>query len=174
MAVAIKKLGFSNIKIYNGGLKDWIKNGLTVDTIEPLPKIPVTFVDNAELLARMEENHRQGCPTNDKENILTIIDFRSSLNLKIKRGGDQYRIKTDCQTITATLDDFIDNQELIDSIPKSGLVVTVSETGNRDQFLIRYLHRYGYRNVVGLQYGMRGWLKADYPVEKITGKDQKR
>ncbi len=168
MAVAVKKLGFTNIKIYNGGLKDWIKNGLEVKSIDPLPSVPVRFINNIELLKKMEENQQHGCPSVPGENILTIIDFRSSLQLAEKRGGDQYRIKTGCRTITAMLDDFLHNHELVNLVPRSGLVVTVSETGNRDQFLIRYLHSQGYDNVVGLRYGMRGWLKADYPVERIT------
>ncbi len=168
MAVAIKKKGFTNIKIYNGGLKDWMKSGLPVNTIEPLPKYKGPVISADELVKKLREAEKTGCRGADGDALLTLIDFRASSRLKHKIGGDRYRIKTVCPTITALLDDFIDNQELIDSIPRKGMVVTISETGNRDSFLKRYLKKYGYTNVVGLQYGMRSWHKAGYPVEKIA------
>ncbi len=167
MAVAIKELGFTNIEIYNGGLKDWLKNDLEVESIDPLPAVSTPFITNEELLRKIKAAKKENCPTGTGNNILTLIDFRSSLRLKKKKGGDQYRIKTKCRTITTLLDDFLNNRELLNSLPKDGMVVTVSETGNRDQFLMRYLYKHGYTNVAGLQYGMRGWLKADYPVDKL-------
>ena len=47
------------------------------------------------------------------------------------------------------------------------------ETVNRDIFLIRYVSRFGKTNVQTLKYGIRSWLKADCPVEKVvhTGKN---
>jgi len=57
---------------------------------------------------------------------------------------------------------------MLNSVPRAGLVVTITETGNRDSFLIRYLYKFGNVNTKGLQFGMRGWLKADYPVERIA------
>jgi rhodanese-related sulfurtransferase len=53
-----------------------------------------------------------------------------------------------------------------ETIPRTGRVVVVSETGNRDWAAIGYLARFGWTNVVGLENGMRGWIKADLPVEK--------
>ncbi|MBL7225660.1 MAG: rhodanese-like domain-containing protein [Desulfobacteraceae bacterium] len=49
-------------------------------------------------------------------------------------------------------------------IPNKGLVVLVCETGNRDWAALRYLYKWGYTNIVGLRFGMRGWIKSDYPV----------
>lgn len=98
---------------------------------------------------------------------VTIIDFRSSTQMKRRKGADLYQILTNCQTKTVLLDDFINNMELVNSIPKQGLVVTVSETGNRDIYLMRYLNKYGYTNIVGLQFGMRVWMKKNYPQKKI-------
>ncbi len=47
------------------------------------------------------------------------------------------------------------------------MVVSISETGNRDVFLQRYLHSFGYSDIYALEYGMRAWFKADYPQEQI-------
>ena len=168
MAVAIKKMGFTKIIIYNGGLKDWKKSGLPLESIQPLPAYEGKFVSADELREKIAQADASGCVDHDGRPLLTLIDFRSSLKLSYRKGGDNYRIKTSCRTITALLDDFIDNPALINSVPKQGMVVTVSETGNRDIFLIRYLKKFGYTNIFGLEFGMRGWLKMNYPVEKIS------
>ncbi|MBC8318680.1 MAG: hypothetical protein H8E41_12315 [Desulfobulbaceae bacterium] len=168
MAVAIKKMGFTNINIYNGGLRDWIDSGLPVESIDPLPAYNGTFISAAELREKIAETDAGGCVDKAGNPLLTIIDFRSSLIVSEKKGGDKYRIQTNCRTITTVLDDFIDNPTLINSVPKTGMVVTICETGNRDLYLMRYLSKFGYSNIKGLQFGMRAWLKADYPVEKIA------
>jgi len=72
-------------------------------------------------------------------------------------------IKTNCKTIHCLLDDF-QKPEVRKQIPKKGLVVVISETGNRDWAVIRYLSKWGYTNIVGLQFGMREWIKSGYPV----------
>ncbi|MEN8189915.1 MAG: hypothetical protein ABFS19_08715 [Thermodesulfobacteriota bacterium] len=167
MAVVIKKLGFENITIYNGGLKDWIKTGKPVETIDPLPTYDGGFISADELNQEISSAGNKRCVDDKGAPHLTLIDFRSSLKLSEKKGSDKYRIKTNCRTITVLLDDFINNQKLIDSIPREGLVVTISETGNRDHYLMRYLKKFDYTNIRGLQFGMRAWLKADYPVEMV-------
>jgi len=166
MAVAIKKLGYENIVIYNGGLKDWLRSGLAVESIDPLPNYQSEFISAEELMEAISGAKLTNCVNSEGKALVTIIDFRSSLQLQESKGADLYQILTNCQTKTILLDDFINNQELIDSIPKEGLVVTVSETGNRDVFLIRYLSKFGYKNIVGLQFGMRAWMKKNYPHKK--------
>lgn len=167
MAVAIKNMGFTNITIYNGGLKDWVKSGNTVESKERLPEVKVDFIDADELMEKITEANKKNCVDSAGQPLLTLIDFRSSLQLSSKKGADKYRIKSNCRTITAFLDDFIDNDRLIQSIPKKGLSVSICETGNRDVFLVRYLSKFGRTNVKGLKYGMRNWLKADYAIERI-------
>lgn len=167
MAVVIKKMGFTNINIYNGGLKDWMKSGQPVESIDPLSSYDGSFVSAAELREKIAKADASGCVDDSDTPLLTLIDFRSSLKLSKKKNSDKYRIKTSCQTIMALLDDFIENTALINSVPQEGIVVVISETGNRDLFLMRYLHKFGYTNINSLQFGMRAWLKADYPVEKI-------
>lgn len=160
-------MGFSNVNIYNGGLKDWVKSGHPVESIDPLPSYNTAFIYADELFEELNRNDARGCIDNSGAPRLTLIDFRSSLKSSEKNGGDKYRIKTNCRVITVMLDDFIENTALINSVPREGMVVTISETGNRDVFLIRYLNKFGYTNVNGLQFGMRAWLKAGYPVDKI-------
>ncbi len=168
MAVAIKQMGFPNIKIYNGGLKDWIKAGNSIHSISPLPKTKINAIDVDELMAIVMDADTKNCVDAAGRPILTLIDFRTNQNIIDKKGADKYQIKTTCKTIKAVLDDFIDNEKLIQSIPDDGLTLSISETGNRDEFLIRYLSQFGKTKILSLKYGMRNWLKANYPVEEVT------
>ena len=166
MAVAIKKQGFKNIKIYNGGLKDWIKSGYKLKVLEPLPVYNGKFIDADELLSKIKEADSANCYDQKKKPLLTLIDFRAFENLLENRGGDFYQIKTKCEIIRCKLDDFLDSKGLLNRIPKDSIVVAVCETGNRDIFLMRYLYKFGFTNILGLKFGMRGWIKLNYPVEK--------
>ncbi len=166
MAVAIKESGYTNITIYNGGLKDWIKAGNNVTSVAPLPEIKVHFVDVDELQAILEEADQQNCKDKDSNPLVTLLDFRMSPTLQAKMRADNYQIQTTCNTIKAQLDDFIDNRQLIDSLPETGQIISISETGNRDRFLVQFLSQFGKTNIKALKYGMRNWLKAGYSTEK--------
>jgi len=173
MAVAIKNTGFTNIKIYNGGIKDWIKSGKRVQAIEVLPDTEINLIDADELMMLIAAADKQNCIDSRGQPLLTLIDLRVAKGHSGKKGADKYRIKTRCHTITTLLDDFLDNSPLIQSIPENSLTVSISETGNRDEFLIRYLSKFGRNNIRMLTYGMRSWLKANYPVEEIDHKGNK-
>lgn len=168
MAVAVKSRGFTNIKIYNGGLKDWLKSGRDVESIELLPEVEVPLITADELQQRIMKAEEAGCVDSKGEPLLTLVDLRSSLYLKEKIGADHRVIQTQCETVTSILDNFITDRLLLARIPKNGVVVTVSETGNRDEFLIRYLSKHDYSNIVGLKFGMRGWLTSRFPTKKTS------
>lgn len=171
MAVAIKKSGYTNITIYNGGLKDWIKAGNKVESAAPLPEVKVNFVNVDELRAILKEADQQKCKDKNGNPLVTLLDFRMSPTLQERMRADNYQIRTTCNTIKAQLDDFIDNRQLIDSIPDTGRVISISETGNRDRFLVQFLSQFGKTNIRALKYGMRNWLKAGYPTEKNSSID---
>lgn len=160
-------MGYENISIYNGGLKDWLKSGLPVTAIDRLPDYKGMFISAEELRTKLSEAMSKKCQDDNGNPLVTLIDMRSSLQLKNRRGADLYQILTNCPIKSVLLDDFIDNTELIRSIPQKGLVVSITETGNRDIYMMRYLSKFGYTNVVGLQFGMRVWIKKDYPKKKI-------
>lgn len=165
MAVAIKQTGYRNITIYNGGLKDWTKAGHNVDSVDPLPKLKVHFVNADELQTILQEADQQNCKDRKNNPLVTLIDFRISPTLQAKMRADTYQIQTTCNTIKAQLDDFIDNIELIESLPDMGQIISISETGNRDRFLVQYLSQFGKTNIRALKYGMRSWLKMGCPIE---------
>ncbi len=167
MAVAIKNHDFTNIKIYNGGLTDWKRSGLPLDSITPLPDYNGPRISPRDLLDKITAAEKTQCRDETGAPLLTIIDFRASVLLKNKIGADRYHVQTRCPEIIAQLDDFLENKALVDRIPEQGLIVCISETGKRDNYLQRYLHMRGFSHIFSLNNGMRGWLKAGYPTEKI-------
>jgi rhodanese-related sulfurtransferase len=70
-----------------------------------------------------------------------------------------------CMIVSCLLDD-LRNPEIRRKIPKDVPVITVTETGNRDTLAIQYLAQFGYRNIKGLLFGMRGWIKQNFPMGK--------
>jgi rhodanese-related sulfurtransferase len=172
LAVAIKKEGYTNITIYNGGLKDWVKAGNKIESVTPLPEVRVHFINVDELYTILQDADQQNCRDKNGNALVTLIDFRMSHTLQNKMGADIYQIRTRCETIKAQLDNFIDNNEqLIVCLPETGQIISISETGNRDRFLVQFLSQFGKTNIRALKYGMRSWIKAGYPTEKLTPTD---
>jgi len=172
MAVAIKKQGFTNISLYNGGLYDWVRSGGELASIEKLPDRKTTFICRDTLFSKINEADKRNCVDEKGKPLLTLLDFRTSLNNPVKIGNDHYAISSVCKTIQVELDDFIQKPELISTIPIEGAVVTISETGNRDDYLIRFFYAHKHENVVGLRFGMRGWMQERYPVNMLQEKGE--
>ena len=112
-------------------------------------------------MQKIREADEQNCVDKNNAPLLTIIDYRTEHFLKTE--NPLLSVKSRCKTIKCLLDD-LRNQEVREQIPKQGLVVLLCETGNRDALTMSYLSKYGYTNIVGLRFGMRAWIKADYPV----------
>jgi rhodanese-related sulfurtransferase len=168
-AVAVKANGFTHIKIYNGGIKDWKKSGLPIETIDALPKMEVRLITAEELLALLQSVKDNGCRDASHRPLVTLLDLRTENHLPPEPGAATSitHIESSCPRIFCLLDQ-LQRPEIRKKIPKTGLVVTVTETGNRDQFAIQYLSKYGYGNIKGLMFGMRGWIKEDYPIETAS------
>ena len=162
-AVAVKNLGYGNIKIYNGGIKDWQRAELPLETIHPLPEVDVPFITTETFLQQLEDARIKDCKDSHGAPLITILDFRNGNFLK--PDNHRPRIRSNCKTQTLQLDDLQD-PDIRASIPRKGQIVTITETGNRDAFVIRYLSRYGFSSIYALKFGMRGWIKLAYPTEQ--------
>ena len=133
--------------------------------IDPLPQYEGQFITSDELLDFIKKADQSGCVDSENRPLLTILDLRNENFLSTQAAMPS--IETRCKTIAALLDD-LPNPEIRQQIPSQGVVVTVTETGNRDIFVMKYLYKFGHKNIKGLRFGMRGWIKLDYPV--IYGK----
>ncbi len=161
MAVVIKALGFNKIKIYNGGLKDWLNSGLPTEAIAPLADYEARFVSAEELYAYVLHAEENGCVQVDGKVAFTLLDIRTEPD--IESDSNSAVITNPCETVTGILDDLQD-ESFRQKIPKDTPVFVITETGNRDVFAIRYLHTFGYSNIKGLKFGLRGWLMANLPT----------
>lgn len=119
-----------------------------------------------ELLALLQTAKDNGCRDPSNQPLVTLLDLRTENHLTPESGRATSitHIRTSCPRVLCLLDQ-LQRPEVRDKIPKTGLVVTVTETGNRDQFAIQYLSKYGYDNLKGLMFGMRGWIKENFPIE---------
>lgn len=158
----MKHLGYTNIKIYNGGIKDWKKNGFTLERKKPLPEKELTFIESEELYSMLKELEPLNCKSSAGEPLLTLLDFR---NNRLNKSGSFKKIATSCPIKSYHLDD-ISDPLVRAALPQSGKVVIVTETGNRDEFVIRYLSQYDFKSYSSLKHGMRGWLKKRYPTSE--------
>ena len=157
----MKAFGYNNIKIYNGGLKDWQKSNFKTETLEKLPDVEAKFLTAEELLTKIAS--AGPCQNKNDEPTVTVVDLRTEHHLE--NVDRPLVIQTTCPTIFCLLDD-LQKETIRRRIPKDGLVVTITETGNRDIFAIQYLSKYGYQNIQGLLFGMRGWIKAGYQTQR--------
>ena len=162
----MKNKGYSNIRIYNGGIKDWKKSGLPVKSIDPLPDVETRFIDVEEFLPIMQSAESQNCKDENGQPLLTLLDLRTERHIDTDDTASSTvtEIKTTCPTIFCLLDE-LQNPQVRQQIPKQGLVVTITETGNRDKYAAQFMSKFGYTNLKGLRFGMRGWIKKDYPVK---------
>lgn len=161
-AVAIKKLGYKDIKIYSGGLEEWKKAGHNLAAASPLPEYEVQFISPEDLLKDLLKADSKGCVDWRNNPLITILDLRTENFLDQK--FPIFHIKTACQTIKMLFDQLSDKNKR-NKIPIKGQVVTVTERGERDADVIRYLYTHGYTNVVGLSSGIQGWIQLDYSLK---------
>lgn len=94
--------------------------------------------------------------------IMTIADFRNGNHFN--NGETLQQIPTSCPVVQLLLDDLFVRDKR-DLLPRDSMVVTLTETGNRDEFVIRYLSAHGYTNLHGIRFGMRGWIKNKFPAQ---------
>ena len=160
-AVAVKALGYKNIKIYNGGIKDWKKSGLPLASINPLPDVSASFISSDLLKDEIDTAEKNQCIDNNGAPQITLLDLRNEYFLQPDKPLAD--IDTVCRTIKMQLDDLL-KADVRAELPQKGMLVTVTETGNRDVFVKRYLSKYGYDNITGLHFGMRDWIKKGYPI----------
>jgi len=164
VAVAIRQYGYTNVKIYNGGLKEWISDGLPVESTEKLPEYEVNFLSAEDVKNKMDVDEKRGCLSADGLPLLTLLDLRTE---RVPEGAEApLVINSICPTISGFLDD-LQRADFRNKVPLNSLVIVITETGNRDEYAARYLYKFGYTQVLGLQYGMRGWIKADFPTVSI-------
>jgi len=109
----------------------------------------------------LQRSESTQCRAADNKPLLTLLDLRNDNHFT--EGAPPPQFITPCPVLQFMLDD-MQKQETRNAIPADGPVITVTETGNRDEFVIRYLSQFDRHNIKALKFGMRGWLKQRYPT----------
>ena len=141
---------------------------MPLESQHSLPDVDVKFIEADALLDQLESAQAQSCIDSRGKPLLTILDFRDENFLH--SDNPLPHIKTVCRTRMLQMDD-IREPAVRSSLPGEGLVVVVTETGNRDEYIMRYLSQFGFTNIKGLRFGMRSWIKSDFPIS--IGQPQK-
>lgn len=143
-------------------MKDWLKSGYEIKVIEALPDYDAQFIIADKLFEKSKQAEANGsCTAANTEPLFTLLDLRTDKFVSTENSSPA--IKTICSTINMLFDDLLDPEKR-KTVPTDSLVVTVTETGNRDKEAMQFLSKFGYTNVKGLRFGMRGWIKQNYPT----------
>ena len=135
---------------------------MPIESRKRLPEYEGKFITTTHLLKMIQKCESNACGNESRPSCLTLLDLRTE-NM-IERDKPIPWIKTTCHTVRCLLDD-LRKPEVRENISTDHPVVTITETGNRDIFAMRHLYGFGYRQVYGLRFGMRGWIKMNFPTE---------
>jgi rhodanese-related sulfurtransferase len=162
MAVAIRKSGFNNIKIYNGGINDWMKSGLPLNSIKKIPDNPVNYIEPEDLHKLIMESDATNCLDKQGNPIFSFIDIRDT-SLDHVHKADKLTIKTKCKIHSFIIDDIMVAEKKI--LPE-GKWIVFCETGGRGHFLSRYIYESGKKDILILKSGFLNWEKKEFPTDK--------
>jgi rhodanese-related sulfurtransferase len=135
-----KKLGYTNIMVYNEGIPAWIKAKYPLERKVKYPRAK---------LARLKPKK-----LNSMLSSVVILDIRGK---ELKGLG---RIK---DVIIMPMDNVEDEYS---KIPKDKKVVIVDHAGKQTNICGKFLTLKGYKDVAVLDGGMLGWKRARLPVVK--------
>lgn len=135
-------LGYTNVKVYQAGLPDWIRKRFPVTHTVEYPKVDIPRMYPQEIYEKLDE--------------LTILDIRAT---EAKQIG---QIKQGV-VINIPLDDL---EEKYDALPKNQMIAIVDFGGGQVDICGRYLVSKGYTNLVGIEGGAKAWIKMIRRMER--------
>jgi len=152
-------MGFKNIKIYNGGIKDWKIRGLPLDSTEKIPDYPVNYIMPDELSKLITEADKTNCLDSEKKPILSFIDIRD-YHLDKFLIADKHTIKTTCKTHKFIIDDIRSAEKR--AILPDGKWIIFCETGGRGHYLSKFMYRLGKKDIYILKGGILNWQNKGF------------
>ena len=135
-----KKLGYTNVMVYNEGLPAWAKKGYPLERQVKYPKITLNKMKPKDVQAEMGS--------------IVLLDIR----------GKKHRKMGTIKGATGiVLDDLEDKYT---TLPKDKKIVVMDHAGKQTSITAKFLHMKGYTNVAVMDGGMTGWLRDGLPAEK--------
>jgi len=148
------KLGYTNVKVYPGGLPDWIRRRYPVVRTVDYPKVKIPKMYPEKVYKQLGN--------------LVILDIGGPELQKIGtfKQGHVFHIP---------LDDLEDKYE---ALPKDKKIVIVDVMGKQEDIAGRFLTMKGYTNLAEMAGGGRAWFKTvrvnEMEKKKIRKKAEKK
>jgi len=139
-----RKLGYTNVAVYNEGIPEWVKRGYPAESRKVYPRVEIPLLAPTELKAML-----------DAKRDVFVLDLRDEADAAAGRVPGSKVI--DLEVLDARLAD----------VPRGKKIVLVDLHGKQAQQAGRFLRWKGYTDVVRLDGGfVSGWLKAGYPFAR--------
>jgi len=167
--MALKMLGYTNVRNLNGGLNGWLKAELPVVT-GSLPvaaaAISTPIVENEALFTSLNDfltNMPEGFYSVKADAAVTMLSEKSPMIIDVR---SQAEYDKDGYIEGATLIPFADFLGNLDKLPteKDAPVLVYCASGHRGGMAMMAMHLLGYTNVVNLNGGLGAWKAASMPV----------
>ncbi len=167
--MALKMLGYTNVRNLNGGLNGWLKAELPVVTgslPEAATAISTPIVENEALFTSLNDfltNLPEGFYSVKADVAATMLTEKSPAIIDVR---SQAEYDKDGYIEGATLIPFADFLNNLDKIPadKDAPILVYCASGHRGGMAMMALRLLGYTNVVNLNGGLGAWKAASMPV----------
>ena len=135
-----KKMGYTNIMVYNEGLPAWAKKRYPLVSEVKYPKVDIERMKPEAINAQLAN--------------LALLDIRGKKHLKLGKIKGAIHILLD------------DIEAKYSSLPKDKKIVIFDHAGKQVLICGKFLHMKGYTNLALMDGGVTAWLRAKLPVEK--------
>ena len=135
-------LGYTNVKVYQAGLPDWIRKRFPVTRTVEYPKVDIPRLSPQEVFEKLDD--------------VIILDIRGTESKQI--GQIKQGIVMDIP-----LDDL---EKKFDALTKTETIVIVDLAGMQVDICGRFLYSKGYSNLAGIEGGARAWIKMIRRMER--------
>jgi len=167
--MALKMLGYTNVRNLNGGLNGWLKAELPVVTgslPDAAAAISTPIVENEALFTSLNDfltNMPEGFYSVKADVAATMLSEKSPMIIDVR---SQAEYDKDGYIEGATLIPFSDFLGNLDKLPaeKDAPVLVYCASGHRGGMVMMALRLLGYTDVVNLNGGLNAWKAASMPV----------
>lgn len=128
-------LGYTNVKVYQAGLPDWIKKRFPVSRIENYPDVQIPFIAPQDVVKQLKK--------------LILLDIRGKESKLI--GALQHG-----HIFDIPLDDLEKEYQIL---PKDKMIIIIDLAGKQGEICGRFLTQKGYSKMAVMDGGALAWLK---------------
>lgn len=134
-------MGYTNVLLYRGGITEWAKSGYPVTRLRKYPEVEIPLVSAKELSEA--DGHS-----------LEVVDTRPESHYA--NGHVPGSVNIDMEVM----------HQRLDRLPREKRIILVDHKGKTSLTTGRFLVSEGFRDVVRLDGGFNGWVKAGLAIAR--------